>query len=140
IRSSNYLSYSRFHCSETYSYSRFHCSETRVIFTTGYVAVTTLVIPASIAVKTRHYISYSRFHCIETSSSLFKRLAHRAHRGPGLSAPYVFAIFSKFLQWVVLLVKSLKHLGPCPIAPAASLKDVSNRAGLFQTSICRISL
>src|SRR6218665_409304 len=51
IRSSNYLSYSRFHCSETYSYSRFHCSETRVIFITGYAAVTTLVIPASIAVK-----------------------------------------------------------------------------------------
>src|SRR6218665_3275841 len=63
-----------------------------------------------------------------------------AHRGPCLSAPYVFAIFSKFLQWVVLLVKSLKHLGPCPIAPAASLKDINNRAGLFQTSIFRISL
>src|SRR6218665_443909 len=90
IRRSNYLSYSRFHCSESYSYSRFHCSETCVIFITGYAAVTTLVIPASIgvilasfsspdtlqhvlivipasiAVETRHYISYSRFHCIET--------------------------------------------------------------------------
>src|SRR6218665_1857622 len=83
----------------------------------------------------------------EVSSSLFKRLAHRApsgptgaHRGPCLSAPYVFAIFPNFLQWVVLLVKSLKHLGPCPIAPAASLKGINNRAGLFQTSIFRISL
>src|SRR6218665_3900598 len=78
IRSSNYLSYSRFHCSETYSYSRFHCSETRVIFITGYTAVTTLVIPASTEVKhasfsslytrSRTYLIYSRFHCSETYS------------------------------------------------------------------------
>src|SRR6218665_3461505 len=51
IRSSNYLGYSRFHCSKTYSNSRFNCSETRVIFIAVYVAVITLVIPASIAVK-----------------------------------------------------------------------------------------
>src|SRR6218665_786475 len=97
IRSSNYLSYSRFHCSETYSYSHFHCSETRVIFITGYAAVTTLVIPASIAVilasfsspdTLQHVLivipvstavkhasfsspntySYSRFHCSENAS------------------------------------------------------------------------
>src|SRR6218665_895959 len=78
IHSSNYLSYSRFHCSETYSYSRFHCSETRVIFITGYAAVTTLVIPASTEVKhasfsslytrSSNYLSYSRFHCSETYS------------------------------------------------------------------------
>src|SRR6218665_3193559 len=108
IRSNNYLSYcrfhcsetysySRFHCSETYSYSRFHCNETRVIFITGYAAVTTLVIPASIAVilasfssqdTLQHVLivipvstavkhasfsspitySYSRFHCSENAS------------------------------------------------------------------------
>src|SRR6218665_1126464 len=32
------------------SYSRFYCNETRFIFISGYVAVITLVIPASIAV------------------------------------------------------------------------------------------
>src|SRR6218665_2399460 len=99
IRSSNYmyLGYSRFHCSKTYSNSRFHCSETRVIFIAVYVAVTTLVIPAFIAVilasfsspdTLQHVLivipvstavkhasfsspntySYSRFHCSENAS------------------------------------------------------------------------
>src|SRR6218665_2139642 len=57
IRSSNYLGYSRFHCSKTYSNSRFNCSETRVIFIAVYVAVITLVIRASIAVKLASFSS-----------------------------------------------------------------------------------
>src|SRR6218665_3494677 len=55
----------------------------------------------------------------ETSGSVFHFPTHRAHGpiGDHASAIRSFYNFSKFLQWVVLMVKSLKHRGPCSIAP-----------------------
>jgi len=52
-----------------------------------------------------------------------ERLAHRAHGpiGDHASAIRSFCNFSKFLQWVVLMVKSLKHWGgSVPHCPACS--------------------
>src|SRR6218665_3969220 len=84
-------SYSRFHCSETYSHSRFHCSETRFIFITGYAAVTTLVIPASTEVKHASF-----YHCIRSSNYLSYSRFH-------CSETYIYSRFHCVETRVILI-------------------------------------